>query len=1565
MDIKKLFVVLVAFVLLAPTVIAADLGAKDLGSTVYAQVLEDGKTIEASLLVFDAGTTPTGVAMSQALRDIMDDCKNEADIQRCVYDKSRDLYDEPPEFEPTTLQYASFIFSYYNPTAGSFTPITGCEFKNATEQRDIPTDITGESRPYYYTTCEVPSDLVSSYPRLTIKVEFIPQAGQDVKASVSQYITLENAQVTETSVFVRAINEVVDKFRDEGSRPVCIGIFLLMGLLLASFYFSGRSPLTLLDITTPKLPAPKGAAISGQIVAPFGYGELKKATAAKMTSAIKAADATRKALTRGGAGVGAAARRAEQTIADIKATAADRAVVNVKGEKAILKSIAAGAASMGMAWPSYAALLKKLPKNYGDAEHKMLAQVLAQLREKGGERGVFLAGTIQDYFFAHAQNKHLNVLLGITSEEGKTNVMYARTMGLYSKIYGRYGLVGTSFAAVLGSMRRTAEMGKRGVKATAAYTAAAAAGAARKMIGEKKYLRLKKRAAVSPAAAAVAGLLAKRTPSEKIGQMFPIVQKMAFLYGSLRNEMRKDQMRYLIAQLYKSVGVKFNISMEEIESMGYVDMDMLKRMNIKDNAALKKLEGEINRILSDSGLSAQQKIAALAALAKSRGVAIDNNMLMVGERLEEIDRSSEPEYMKLMKLNGLLEAEHNRAKGIMQGAGAENAYICYVGLENPTGSQFWEMHVVRGGLNEAVFDIEKSAARTHLTMINDLRTLWVHKDQVGMLPEHMRNAKEQEAINKRVLGYLGLLITDKGKRVLYDLTGKTTATAGIGDYLSVLYGQKAMYKKAGIVEGPGGVDMIEGKGVWFEAPKEIAPLAGAWKIDMKRAWVAGLDPRESQSAGEWVENRFKRGYHTPYRAPIEAMLNRMGLRGEERAIQAKKLWVADLLRQNLNQSANSLFEPNAYGRDTGETIKSYSFVVAGNLARTLKEKGLAENHPDRVFVGGADVGRPKDNARLLGILAKNRKEFEEVSSRDITYNDVAKGGPMVMFHGGGYAYYRPGMLLNDRDRVLGGTVSLRDSKGQWRAFDPNNVVVEKGFGNRNDLLAEYSRARGSKNTRDWDTVVDSASRWVNEGGYSYERQKVYASLLWQRGMSTGDYNPYWHNSNVQVVSTRETMPLVPPSVAMLGVEEAPRISKAIKPFRDFRNHLGNYISEIALATGGPVHDASYGIISTSEMLRQRSTELATKIYSSDMKGLTEQEKVAYRNVAIQHGAYHQVWSFCVDRNPWVASSAYGSYADLSAYYHYGPIFTFDTRTHARAYMKSRDYGSFMAFYGWPINAAGRMMRPYTTMIRSLQMSVHGYPSKWDTSDNPMSAWKFTPPRFLESMQAVNPFSFSGVKFRRVSSLNVWGGSLEKRQLAGPDFAQGLSQSPWEIFGQHKGGARNTARWNTTNPGLSYSNYRNETLLDPAQGEYLWRSAQATYVHDERIKRQAFSDINRRTIRAEALAMKREEELRGYGLSQNPLYGWASPLTFAYHLPLPFIPPSFAPRSMIANAASSYKYGGRSFMQSLAELKRKTGGALSRFAQPWRGANVAYCPICHTPGYHGGNCKNPQCGHYIY
>ncbi|MBN1169622.1 hypothetical protein JXA56_01225 [Candidatus Micrarchaeota archaeon] len=1546
-------------------------------SVVYYETDATRQVLTISVVAFEPAQSQDGTQLTDTIKqELLAECRAEGadNIMVCLQRKALERTAASTDYrlDMESLQEGTITVYQWNAISKTYVVVPTCTQIPINNVRTV-TDSSGEAVDNYYTTCDLSGELEGA-TSASFVIEYEPQEGSGIAPSTTTY-SYDSARVAGTDALTQQINQVISAISSGGANGTpalpCVGIFLILGLLLSSLYFAGKSPVSLLDITTPRLPAPKGVAAGGQMLMPFGYAEMGRTTKAKMRTAAVAAGVTAAGLATKSRGD--VERRQLESQVDATAAKASRAhvVSGDVGEQAnIQKALIAGGREAGMSRAELDKLSRRLLYDYGDSEHRTVAQILEKLKAKGGKNAL-MAMTLQDYIIGQRQLKTLEAIT-THPDIGKRDYVSGKISSVTSKAFGvnRYAIIGGFVPAMVGSTTRTARqmvrMSKASVKQAPNLVKATARSTIELVGGKRAVEELEYKAKTSQTAGWFAGQLKENPASVIVGQSFPVSDKAGYFYKQLRDEAHHDSMRYLLRQIYKKMGVKFNVSEEEMAQMGHVDMDILKRSGYKPTKEMLAMEAELRGILGDKSKSFLEKVNALTAFAERCGAHVDHNAIAFTQKVESIHMSVETDHGKML----LLQEELERQSRVRGSNVHDDAFVCHIGGDTLRGPAIWETMVLRTMIYDAENGhlqggIREELLSARLNTANRLATLDPsHAGAMEQLPEHMRNQAQLTAVAERNRSELVQLFSEEGKAAFQKShkDGKSMESASLHEIVAFMYGGGVKEKATGHV------DPKTGKMMWWGADQEHTVPKDYALVDVKRHWVDHVSVQDNYAIGQWVESRFTRSYVPAARASIEAELDRMpgsaAWTVEERAKQAKKLWIRDEMIKDFEQRFNSQFANNAYGGTTRETARFYNGIAMGFLAKALEEKGLSSNHPDAMFLQGIDHTNPQHIGKMRELLLLHRDAYEKVAHRDVTYNDVAKSSkPMVMLHEGGFAYYHKGMMLSDADRVMGGQVSIRDNNGQMRAFVPDDVVVK--FGARDDLTAQFYKARGSKDPNEWHGFLDAATKWTKEGNYSYEKEKVLAAVLWEYSNRTYDYERFWSKSAVTVESKREVAPVAPSFLRFFGAD-GHKYDTMIKPFRDIGLHAGDYVSKVALEAGGPVHTASYEITPTSEYYRQHSWKLAERIMSGqDVAQLSDAEKVAYRNYALSQGAYHQVWDYSIDRNPWRTSTSFGAAQSWASFFHFGPAQNFNVRDNLRAYMGKGEYTGFMATHGFALDLAGKMMRPYLGAIRGMQMSMQGYASKWDSQDNALRQWNYTQPRLREALQSLNPFSyrwFPGKTSENIAKLNVFGGSLEQHQLAGPEYMAGLKQAPQDIFLQRKG-VYASARTGEANPAASFYNYRHELMYDAPMAEYMIRQKDASFMYDKKVQDAAMNNTQRRTVSAEALAIRREEELRGFGIMQNPLYGWANPIAFLWHAPLPMMPSSLTPKDIVANAVRKHKYGqGGSWNDTMNQLGQNISKGTKDILSPHMLHRTVYCPSCGRSGYRGARCG---CGKPLY
>ena len=920
-----------ALVLASPVSHAALPGedeVQEVPTQIFYEPNDDQTILNVSVWAFPpAKDAPSGTDTSQAAQEALSSCGGTlSGLIRCSAEATAQKGSAYYKVIPTPIQNANLSFFYRSNVSTQLLAITECNNLNA--QQGIRYEaVSGSPTPaqidYWFVQCKFPKYVYEGRTRVAIKIYYDPAGqqlnGKDLTPTSAEYV-INRANVSTGEQLTAKITDMIRSVSEAryGTVPglafPCFGIFLLMGLLLASMYFAGKSPVSLLDITTPRLPAPKGVTAGGQVLAPFGYTEMKKTVKDKLAKSAAAIGITT-GITAGRMAGNPELGGLDRSMAAHTPPSATLAGKDFDQMKAVQRGIyVAGLNTKQFNSAELMQLTRKSLYDYGEPEHRLVARIIDALRARGG-RDALLALSIQDYVFGQRLFKSLEALTGHPDIGVRSPLHYAVTNTLGKAFSAnRYALVGPLVAASVDSGVRTGRMVGRMGKAIVTETAPLARSVTRTTMemlgGERAMEKLAQRGRVSTTADWVSKQLAKHPSQIVIGQMYPLHEKMGHLGGVLREEFLHNQEQYVLRQIYKKLGINFNaIGEEEISNMGHEPMDVLRKMGYFDASPhLAAIEDELKAILSKTTLTSRQKLDALLAIADREGAYVDPRITKLRDTVEQISTSMQPEYVKLVLTQQMLEEEARLAASISarQGAGATDAYVCHVGGATVRGPAIWETLVLRtmiwdaeNGYLHAKAGIKDEIVSAHVNTINRLVSL-DPTTAVNQLPEHMRNLEKLKKVAEQAKSEFLSLIAPEGKELYQKTKNKSMESASMAEIVTFMYG--------GNIPRTGEFDKKTGKQVWWGTDRELEMPKGSTLVDMKRLWLSELTSRDNLAIAQWVESRFTRSYSPAYRASLEAEANRMvgssAWSVEQRANVMKKLFVTDELVHDMEGRFN-------------------------------------------------------------------------------------------------------------------------------------------------------------------------------------------------------------------------------------------------------------------------------------------------------------------------------------------------------------------------------------------------------------------------------------------------------------------------------------------------------------------------------------------------------------------------------------------------------------------------------------------------------------------------------------
>ncbi len=1581
---KKIILAAIFLALLIPLVSAQDEASEKSERSRIVQVIKDNTTsniiIHAGVIEIEA---PSKKDISE-LRKEYDDYLSivitspegftDYVLSKTLEDAYKKMIKSNYHINLTTIKDVNISFSYVG-IDGLYHPIPGCGLVKASNVKIIsgikdPLDPAAVAGPFYYAECKIPIDNPQFKGTCkSILVSYIAQAGE--KEALPGSTTVCDLQTNLSTAFTSGIATIFSPTNE--NFPICFTGFLLIGLLFASMFASGKSPLSLLDLTTPRLPSPKGLAAGGQILGPFGYTEMKKTTSAK---------------------VGAALAALKPYIGKIGATG--------------LPVVAAASMSLGQKYgfgKEAVAAMGKLQVSKGDinidkwtaGQHEAFSKLLTGVEQKakvaGDRRAQLDIGILRDWYLGRIQYQRLEV---ITSHPdiAKKSAIINKTQSALRSAFGRFQMLGPFMLGGHDSVIRSMRVMGR-------YTKGITGEALRIAIGKNQLKEIDEAAKKSKAAKALENWIKYATGAKlAVGGFAPVLDQAAQLYKNLRNEAYYDMMRDILQKTYQKYGMQFDVSLEELTNLAHVKgVDILARSGFTHSAQLAAIEQELRAILSKGHLTPQQKLEAMMELAQRYGVQLDAGIRSALRHIGEIDTKNVDDHVRLVMLYDYMASEHNiqnTAKAAEEFARNPDRFVFAMGHDVLPHDRLWSAFLLRNML----YNWENN----HSGGI-----------QEGLVQNLLHFQNRLYGVDQESVPHLIKLLTPEGRKFFVESYGfdpvLNPSQVRIDQMKALLYGEEWMIREHKMKKGSSDVHVFPGgKAWWWEENRELGPRPEWWKVDMKRPWVFGMkDSWADVTLKRWVDFRFSKS-HVPYfDAEVERALNSKYADVKtwtpdlikNRTNDAKKMLLLKLLHEDIMSFMGSEFGRTAYST-TNNVVNEKVKNIAAVLAASMTDRGVSEFDHQLQFLKNFDVNNKTDRKKLAEIFQAYGKEIAEFISQPINYDRMVNSKyAFKMTYAGGMIPViadMKGLPAAPYDRPLGGYVAIKDNRGKYRRFDPDHTRIY--FEGHPELERVFNMVSGEKDARVWKehqfaelgnrSFLEAAKDWA--GKNDYEKQKVFNAVLWRFAGTTDDWKSFWKDSSITIKPKRDVVPFSPLSWRMISDRELP-IVEGMQKYRNFMLDVGDFFSRTSLAAAGPLLTTTYDISPYSEYYRENSMRLTQKIMSFDKKDWdmlladvaspVERERLRklYMDVGMAHFPYHNIWSYAIDRHPGRADTSFGAHQTWGGFFHFGPINQLPMRATYRAIMSRGEYLSF-ELQNWPMRIARKLSQPFAHVVRGIQQAIQGYPSRWDQSFSPLKPWDYTQPRFRELLSTLNPVTtfYHSYSPENTSLRKFWDKTFGKvfnyesqyfrnpavhADLAGKRIGDGMKQQIADIM-YVRSESFATARTGSVNPGVSRYDQRLVLQMDEAAAERLYARGginSGFFKHDEYVRDSALNSTVKRNMDFVSLAIRREHELRGFGLLQNPIYGWFNPALFWWHMPLL---PKFSLKELTFNTIQRQRFGGGSettIDQKVSSVAERTYQALIRGVTPWNTADQVWCPKCQSSGHRGGICR--RCHHMLY
>ncbi|MEM4272254.1 MAG: hypothetical protein QXH30_01575 [Candidatus Bilamarchaeaceae archaeon] len=407
------------------------------------------------------------------------------------------------------------------------------------------------------------------------------------------------------------------------SAPICFVSMLLGGLLLASMFFSGRSPLSLLDITTPLLPKAKSISYSG-ISTGTGLARMGRA-ADLMTKEIEksSAETLRELKKFYMQSIGFNPRLLGMVLdSDASNTMkmlALRALIAGRGQREIERILGV----------RFGEKFKEESEELGRLISSLKASPIAELNKRNrlDDAVVNLA---EQRVFIEMQKKAFSAATG----EG------GRLRKAINKTLGELPVVGDHFRAFTAS----ALFATKQLKQTySSFTK----GVARAAIGpeEMKLIQMSVEAerAKGRKPGGFAGWVALSEEERGLVTLFNVYERGSTQYTRKMQEAKNDVLNWLLRKLLEHYGAQLNLNEEQVLEIGHKGPSelMFRSFNAR---AFSKIEQELRAILS-SNRSEYEKAELLMQIMARDGVSFDRaGVLAAMKMLQRIEQETPFSY---------------------------------------------------------------------------------------------------------------------------------------------------------------------------------------------------------------------------------------------------------------------------------------------------------------------------------------------------------------------------------------------------------------------------------------------------------------------------------------------------------------------------------------------------------------------------------------------------------------------------------------------------------------------------------------------------------------------------------------------------------------------------------------------------------------------------------------------------------------------------------------------------------------------------------------------------------
>jgi len=906
-----------------------------------------------------------------------------------------------------------------------------------------------------------------------------------------------------------------------GGNYICFLAALLFAMLLANMYMTGKNPLSLLDLTVPRTPKPKGWTQLNPVVTSRSYGEMNKQSKKIIKSTLKFIENEMKMKLKGRItvlkgeesvleAIRFLARKLGVSLSEelIKATSLNGLSVNATTEigKILGKIESENARTLNLDKSV------KEENSKGSSSVKGKSVGLAESEIVDLERDLILASKVKEYL-EHSMNVASMSSMG--GNIGKVSSLFVRGVNKVIKEGAQFNRLGHSGEAMLWfptTMIRTSAIGFRalvgGLKAGTGWGAVLAG----KMLRSKGISRWGH------------GLVEKAGVT--MGRLYPVLDKMKETY---KQEMERLY-DLLVVMSLKNLLMSDSKLKQDLENLLKTDM-----YTALTNATSAKIVSELITNLNTQStenlkLTQFMKILKLAQEGNHNSEWIFREMKKdemirryvsreyrgIYSKLNHIQNSKDEDYVKLVRLYTyeyygignqgalierlpILDREHMGGRDtnsdvwttLILGNLLEKYKQGYrVGLGDSLGEVFGRMFNYTFGLGFKIDDkggidikIGKHGGyyrdKEELSRFirSDLSVNAIRTAAKGLYQNLSKDGIEALAKN------MGISTSELGNKVKNDKLNPI-------DLVNVLYQMKDLQKMHGLVQDKDGMyveshhlnEMTTWSGLGRD---ELGANKRYWKTDMSGLWHDGLDKRNSYTTVEQVFNKATYGKYGLGRLPNDVAPKN---NAEDAAVTMRKLMghkTEDIALNFMNGAFGNLYDGQFRRRAEfdmhavvgtlahmiryDESIPEAERLKLANQIMGILEPGMNLNGSIEAAYDSLTSGQyrakiktnqefMKKLERVLGNPDIKEKLETHIKDYQVRYMDTVRH-PYVGLNEGTFVPLTKGTPVSDYDLVVGGRSAIKGRDGRYYEFDPDATSIDYG---------------GSSKTSDWNESYKNA-----------------------------------------------------------------------------------------------------------------------------------------------------------------------------------------------------------------------------------------------------------------------------------------------------------------------------------------------------------------------------------------------------------------------------------------------------------------------------------------------------------